>query len=273
MINSTKVFTFNGTASTSFTPSIINATLDNDMYEFAPLGAKSIKEQKIQGRDLPYFYNVDYEPISFKMTIAFEDYATMDEVREVIHWLYLPKQPAPLQFTEYGLNFFGIFVGQPNFYYVGNNLSGYKFIGYIDVEFRANAPYGWTNLLSATVVSDGDHNFTNPGSFEILPSFSLTNTHAGASIVTLECNDKTFEYEMVEDEVLVFNGYTKTLEATVNGVAVGNPYAKWNKDLATKDYIVFNSIEVNNGVNTVNKTCVPADSVTLYYSFRAPKIL
>jgi hypothetical protein len=127
--------------------------------------------------------------------------------------------------------------------------------------------------LTATVVNDGDHNFTNPGSFEILPSFSLTNTYAGASIVTLVCNGKTFKYEMVEDEVLVFNGYTKTLEATVNGVAVGNPYAKWNKDLATKDYIVFNSIEVNNGVNTVNKTCVPANSVRLNYSFRAPKIL
>lgn len=142
MVNSTKIFTFDGTASTSFTPSIINIKLDNDMYEFAPLGAKSIKEEKVQGRDMPYFYNIDLEPMSFNMTIAFEDYATQAQVNEVIKWLYLPKTPKLLSFTEYGINYFGLFIGQPNFYYVGNNLNGYKFIGYIEVEFRANAPYG-----------------------------------------------------------------------------------------------------------------------------------
>jgi len=142
MINSTKVFTFNGLSSTSFTPSIINAQIENDMYEFAPLGVKSIVEEKIQGRDLPYFYDTDLDPLSFSMTIAFEDYATQSQVNEVIKWLYSPKIPKLLEFTEYGLNYFGVFVGQPNFYYVGNNHDGYKFIGYIQVEFRANAPYG-----------------------------------------------------------------------------------------------------------------------------------
>jgi hypothetical protein len=56
--------------------------------------------------------------------------------------LYLPKTPKLLEFPEYNLNYFGVFVGQPNFYYVGNNRSGFKFIGYIEVSFRANAPYG-----------------------------------------------------------------------------------------------------------------------------------
>jgi hypothetical protein len=84
MVNSTKLFIFNGVASNSFTPSIINATLNNEMYEFAPLGAKSLIEQKIQGRDLPYFYTTDLEPLSFSMTIAFEDYTTQDQVGEII---------------------------------------------------------------------------------------------------------------------------------------------------------------------------------------------
>jgi hypothetical protein len=84
MINSTKIFRFNGLNSTSFTPGIINAQIENDMYEFAPLGAKSIIEEKIQGRDMPYFYDTDLEPLSFSMTIAFENYATQSEVNEVI---------------------------------------------------------------------------------------------------------------------------------------------------------------------------------------------
>jgi hypothetical protein len=40
-----------------------------------------------------------------------------------------------------------MFIDEPRFYYVGNNLDGFKFIGYIEVNFRANAPYGWTNLI------------------------------------------------------------------------------------------------------------------------------
>jgi hypothetical protein len=144
MINSTKVFRFNGIDSTSssFTPSILNVTLNNDFYDFAPLGVKSVREQKISGRDIPYFYDVDNETLSFPMTIAFDGYATQAQVNEVIKWLYLPKTPKLLEFTEYNLNYFGLFVGEPRFYYVGNNLDGFKFIGYIEVTFRANAPYG-----------------------------------------------------------------------------------------------------------------------------------
>ena len=165
MINSTKIFTFNGIASTSFTPSILNVTLDNDFYNFAPLGARTIREEKISGRDLPYFYDTDIDVISFPMTIAFDGYATQAQVNEVIKWLYLPKTPKLLQFTEYGLNYFGMFIDEPRFYYVGNNLDGFKFIGYIEVNFRANAPYGWTNLIvnpvfDYVVASDDEYDDT-----------------------------------------------------------------------------------------------------------------
>lgn len=144
MINSTKIFEYDGRASTkaNFPPGIINATLSNDMYQFATLGTKSIVEQKIQGRDIPYFYNVDFDTLSFGMTIAFEDYATKEQVNEVIKWLYSPSTPRLLRFPEYEMNYFGLFIGQPTFYYIGNNHSGFKYIGYIEVEFRANAPYG-----------------------------------------------------------------------------------------------------------------------------------
>lgn len=85
MVNSTKIFTFdNRNSATDFTFSILNVTLNNDFYNFAPLGAKSIREEKVSGRDLPYFYDTDLEVMSFKMTIAFEDFVTQSEVGEVI---------------------------------------------------------------------------------------------------------------------------------------------------------------------------------------------
>lgn len=252
MVNSTTVFTFDDVASTSFTPSIINATLNNDMYEFAPLGVKSLREEKVQGRDIPYFYNVEYEPMGFTMTIAFEDYATQAQVNEVIKWLYLPRTPKLLSFTEYGLNYFGVFIGQPKFYYVGNNLSGYKFIGYIEVEFRANAPYGWTNIIDDT---------ENTGDIEVLPSFEITNNYAGQNTVTISnsTNSTSFVYVLAQGETLTFNGYTKILSSNVDP----NPYASWTNE----DYLVFapgeNSVTVSNTAGTS----------TVTYEYRAPKIL
>lgn len=168
MVNSTKIFTFdNRNSATDFTFSILNVTLNNDFYNFAPLGAKSIREEKVSGRDLPYFYDTDLEVMSFKMTIAFEDFVTQSEVGEVIKWLFLPKTPRLLRFQEHDLNYFGTFIGEPRFHYIGNNLDGFEFIGYIEVEFRANAPYGWTNLIvdpvfDYVITSDADYTGINP---------------------------------------------------------------------------------------------------------------
>lgn len=274
MVNSTKVFEYDGTSSTSFTPSIINATLNNDMYEFAPLGVKSIREQKVQGRDIPYFYNIEYEPMSFNMTIAFENYATQAEVNDVIKWLYLPRTPKLLKFPEYGLNYFGLFIGQPKFYYVGNNLNGYKFIGYIEVQFRANAPYGWTDLIEQTetiINATGDiHTTTNTGDFEIFPSFTIKNNDIIETPpknlkikIENDANGTFFEYSILQGETLTFNGYTKILSSSIEGK---NPYSTW----WNKDYLLLDK-----GDNDISISFIEpgTHSIEMIYKFRAPKIL
>ena len=192
--------------------------------------------------------------MGFTMTIAFEDYATQAEVNEVIKWLYLPKTPKLLEFTEYELNYFGLFIGQPKFYYVGNNLDGYKFIGYIDVEFRANAPYGWTNMIYDT---------TNTGDIEMIPSFTITNDFEGQNTVTISnsTNSTSFVYILADNEVLTFNGYTKILSSNLDP----NPYKWWTN----KSYLILNPGE--NNVTVTNSA--GADTSTVAYSYRAPKIL
>jgi len=85
MINSSTKFYFdNKWSDDASLPSIINATLSNDLYSFNVIGEKSIIEDQIQGRDEPYLYNVDFKPLEFTLNIAFESYETIDEVTEVI---------------------------------------------------------------------------------------------------------------------------------------------------------------------------------------------
>lgn len=262
MINSTKTFEYDGKSSTTFAPGIINATLVNDMYEFAPLGGKSLIEQKIQGRDIPYFYNVDYDTLSFSMTIAFEDYATKSQVNEVIKWLYSPSTPRLLKFPEYEMNYFGLFIGEPRFYYVGNISHGFKYIGYIEVEFRANAPYGWTDIITGT---------TNTGDMDILPSFEIENNNVLKKItITNTKNNTVFSYNLSENEKINFNGYTKILTSDLTS----NPYVSWNRE-----YLVFVPGE---NTLTITSTDFPeppqqpqiiTPNPEITWSYRAPKIL
>ena len=89
MIFTSKDFHFNGIASTSFLdannqPLVINASLQNDMYEQPLGGSRKISEQQVSGRDEPYFYAVDLSPLKFKMTIALSNYATKEKIREIL---------------------------------------------------------------------------------------------------------------------------------------------------------------------------------------------
>lgn len=214
MVNSSKRFFFDDRFSDdSRLPKILNATLEHDLYNFNIIGEKTIVEDEIQGRDEPYLYDVDLKPLEFKMTIAFENYETIDEVTKVIKWLYNPKTYKRLSFDDMENNFFVIFIGSPEYYYVGNNTIGFnKYIGYITCTVRANAPYGYTDILTGT---------TNTGDLEVYPSFLIENTSGGLNTVTLthNSNGSSFMYKMIKDEKLEFNGYTKTLTSDKQ-----NPY-------------------------------------------------
>lgn len=85
MVNSSTKFYFdNKWSDDSSLPSIKNVTLDSGLYSFKPIGEKTIIEDQIQGRDEPYLYNVDHKPLEFTITIAFQNYETIDEVTKVI---------------------------------------------------------------------------------------------------------------------------------------------------------------------------------------------
>jgi hypothetical protein len=84
---------------------------------------------------------------------------------------------------------------------------------------RVNAPYGYTEILTTT---------ENKGDLEVYPSFTMTaHTGTGKGIFVLKntTNSTSFEYFFDTKEILIFNGYTKTLTTTVDNVEGKNPYA------------------------------------------------
>lgn len=250
-------------------PPIKNVTLDSGMYSFSVIGEKTIIEDQIQGRDEPYLYNVDHKPLEFTINIAFENYETIDEITKVITWLYNPKTYKELKFENMSTTFFAIFIGSPEYYYVGRNDIGYKtYIGYITCKVRTNAPYGYTDVITSTHTGN-TANTTNTGDLDVYPSFSITHQSGVENhiILTHGSNGSSFKYLLSVNERLEFNGYTKTLKSlTFNSgtntyiESTKNPYAAWDK----------NYLMLNPGPNVVNVT---GPGRTIAYSYRAPKYL
>jgi hypothetical protein len=149
-------------------------------------------------------------------------------------WVIIPKTP----------EYFVIFIGSPEYYYVGNQKLGYRnYIGYITCKMRVNAPYGYTEILTTT---------ENTGDLETYPSFTMASHEtSGRGIFRLvnTTNSTSFKYFFATNEVLTFNGYTKNLSTTTNDK---NPYLAWDKN-----YVILNS-----GSNTVSITTVYGDSAT-----------
>jgi phage-related protein len=239
------------------------------MYEFNVIGEKSIVEDKIQGRDEPYLYNVDHEPLEFTINIAFENYETIEEVTKVIKWLYNPRTYKELKFENMSTTFFAIFIGSPQYYYAGRRHGNLKeYIGYITCKVRTNAPYGYTSPITGS--HNGETaNSLNSGDLDVYPSFTITNQSSSQGTVKLThgsaSNGSSFTYLLAVNERLEFNGYTKTLKSFTlqNQIYVPstkNPYLAWDKD-----YLIFNPDN-----NTVHVTG-PARIIT--YAYRAPKYL
>jgi len=147
-------------------------------------------------------------------------------------------------------NFFAIFIGSPEYYYVGRNDISYKeYIGYIVCKVRTNAPYGYTDVLTTS---------NNTGDLQTYPSFEATATSGGTYTITNSTNSSTFKYLYAAGETLTFNGYTKVLSSSVSGK---NPYMAWDKD-----YLIFDS-----GTNSISDDS--SSDLAITYSYRAPKYL
>lgn len=179
---------------------------------------------------------------------------------------YYVKVSGTWTLVDKNAEFFGMFIGTPEYYYVGRNDLGYKkYIGYINCKFRANAPYGYTEILTTT---------TNTGDLEVYPSFVATATNSGKYTIKNTSNNTTFTYTYAAGEELTFNGYTKTLSSDVDGK---NPYASWEKDYLIFDASYYNSPSDNfNGQSSVSVrdiTDTVSTNISITYSYRAPKYL
>jgi hypothetical protein len=222
---------------------LLNATLSNEFYADCLRGSRSILEEKIPGRDIPYFYEIDDEPLEFEVTFAFAESMTKTQIKNIIKKLVAPKTFQSLTFGNYVDSVYTketpiykvIFVGEVDLNYVStgfNESNNEIFIAYITLKARADRPYGFNNISVGSLSSSAvdDLTVTNTGDVEFYPSIEITAVATTANWIRVRNstagNGSTITFKgLTNNEAIVVNANLKTISSSVSGI-----YTRWNRD-------------------------------------------
>lgn len=277
-------FSFNGVVYAD----LINVSLDNNMHSENMRGNRSILREKIPGRDIPYFYAVEDEPLEFDVVFALTLAKTKAELRLMLRNLISQTGYKELSFGDYNATtstytrqspiYNVVFDGESKLDFVGTNVynSGVatlKYFGYFTLKACADRPYGYEDL-SSTITSSvtGTATVSNTGDLAVYPNIVITNNTTAYSVpirIYNNTNQTSFTLSsLAANEVVTVNAVLKTITSTVSGV-----YSRWTER---------DDLELNVGNNTIylqqytggswsNITSNPWSSVA--FTFEAPTFI
>lgn len=216
-IRSSKTFNFAGENSQDF--GIINVSIDGGMQEEPFLAARSIREVKVKGRKNPYFQEIEYEPLQFNVSFAFEDTWDEAKIRSVARWLGDQTYYKPLIFSEMPNRiFYVIFVDSPQL--IHNTLKQ----GYIELSVRCDSPYSYSPVYTSALfdystnpVEGTAYTFVNNGDVINKPTIEIEIISGTTFSITNNSNGgKKIEFSgLVADENLTIDCEAETIETDI----------------------------------------------------------
>lgn len=235
MIKTYKAFKFNNVIYSGF----INATVDNDMYSESISGERTIIEEQIPGRDIPYLYRVDSSPLELEVTFALENKINKTALQNFIRDIMTLENYTTLIFGDYNGT---TFTAQTPTYYVifqGSNIFNYikkgelDYLGYFTLVARCNAPYGFYEDSDISINSVRTLN-VNYGDIKTDASIVITVAGNDLSDYTIinydsavggnELSRVSFS-NLYAGEIITINGITGTITSTVEGI-----YERWDRN-------------------------------------------
>ncbi len=159
-IRSSIYFTFNGQRSDDF--GIVNVNMESGMLSEPFAAGRSIRKQRVRGRDRGYFQEIELEELKFTVTFAWRTgWENEEKLREVARWLLSPKYYAPLVFAdEPDKIYYCLCVDSPEL--IHNSLKQ----GYVRLNFECCDAYAYTPVYEQV--------------------FDLSNNPVGGTIIELE---------------------------------------------------------------------------------------
>jgi len=273
MVQQYKSFSFNGIVWSD----LLNVSLSNDFYAAGLRGSRSIIEEKIPGRDLPYFYEVDDEPLEFEVNFATEEPLTRGQIKGLARALLSHNGYKPLHFGDIANNVYTrktpifnvVFTGEPDFSFIGaglNNSGAEIYNGYFTLQARVDRPYGYLpikiiNQPTATIgtVSGSfistitglgtDHGFLVNDIISATPGTGTLGTGI-VTVTAVEANQITVSSTLTMTAGSITNLGIAGLLTTAGGIQFTN-----SADIEISPGIVFkNAANITDKIRLYNET-------------------
>lgn len=122
---------------------------------------QSVEEEQIGSRDIPYFYGTKLSTPTFNLTFAIADKYyrplpfTEQEREKVVRWLCKREYKPFISYDNLGIVYYMIFTQIDRSSFVNDT-------GYLTLQCKLNAPYGFTNLMNNPIT-----NYNNTKQFTI----------------------------------------------------------------------------------------------------------
>lgn len=149
---------------------IWNVHIEQGMYQEPFVATRTIKEQKIRGRENPYHQGEEYEVLQYKVSFAFLDKFDRDKIRAVARWLCAPTYYKPLIFFETEQEIWEESVAYAltveSFDIIHSGLSE----GYLSLTFRTNSPRKFSPVYLTPDIRIDEYYFIAPYQLISIPT-------------------------------------------------------------------------------------------------------
>ena len=238
-------FTFAGVNSEEY--DLLNfSTSSGGLNTDSFVGSRVIIEEKIQGRDAPYFYNVERNPMSFKVKFGFAGNREIEEseLDDITDW-FIQDTYQPLVFSDNPDKiYYVIFDGIPNFVHNGAKS------GYFTLNARSLYPYPVINDTQTgihTIVTSDQINVKNSGKVTVVPNINITIASSGNNVINIYnlSNGTELEVEGAFDDVIEIDGFNRIATNVTDDIQI-RLNERWLKlDKGDNDLVITGDCDID----------------------------
>lgn len=228
-------FIFDGIESQSMNLQIVRMS-QNDFIETPFWGGRDIQEKKHRAKLSPYHYGVSTEPIKFKLELALLDEHnqpqqwTPEARLKISKWLLNNDYKPFKTYDDLTKTYYGIFIGESNLQLINNQ-------GYMELTFRTNSPYAWTdvevlnfdlsnNATTQTIILENKSNIVKR--YRPKVEIELVNGETAVNLKNKSNNNKEFKFtDLLINETISIDNEN---ELILSNKFASNPLAKFNEE-------------------------------------------
>ena len=198
--------------------------IDNSLIQNPFLPEREIVLDYISGNDIPYFYDVQYQPLKFSLIFStMNNVWSLDKRREIARWLDKKQFKEFYSADNIDLRYYLLYQGGIDLYTTGN------LQGYIECEFLNISPYGYSPVYQksydlSAIISPTIIEFDNQGDDILYPELQITKIGDGNLIIkNLTNGGKVFRFNsLVNNEIIYIDNQNRDIISSLYDTRLDN---------------------------------------------------